>query len=317
VRGRIPQARLLRYIEEASKVSSIRLVVFSGGECFLLGQDLAEAVGRASSLGMLTRCVSNGFWARSARTARARLQPLVDAGLNEINFSTGDEHQEWVPIERVAVGTSVALRMGLTVAIAVERHREGHFTLEHLVSNPALAEVLSDPELRRRLRLLQSPWITEDTVGADQMQNQQSGINKNNLIYGGCNSVLSTLVISPSEYLAACCGLTHEQIPEMRLGSLREHSLADLIAEGKSDFLKLWLMIEGPLRILSWAAEKDPTIQWEGLYRHHCDACRAIYTDHRVRQAIEKHYSEKIVDVVFRFTVLDRARLGILRRAIS
>lgn len=63
---------------------------------------------------------------------------------------------------------------------------------------------------------------------------------------GGCSSVLSTLVISPSEYLAACCGLPDEQSPEMRLGSIKEHFITELIEVGRRDFMKLWLMIEGP-----------------------------------------------------------------------
>ena len=65
IKGRIPQDRLLSYIGEAKKIPSLRLVVFSGGECFLLGEDLDEAIGLASGKDVITRCVTNGYWADS------------------------------------------------------------------------------------------------------------------------------------------------------------------------------------------------------------------------------------------------------------
>jgi MoaA/NifB/PqqE/SkfB family radical SAM enzyme len=309
VRGRIPQDRLLQYITEASQIPSIKQIVFSGGECFVLGENLNEAVGYASQLGLLTRCVSNGYWARSRDAARERLRPLVDVGLDEMNYSTGDQHQRWVPVERVVHGASEALALGLNVAIVVEGHQGSRYTIEHLVAEPVIADILRDPERRRRLHLLQSPWITDAVPGADPEEGIGGDEAPRHPARGGCASVLSTLVLTPSEYVAACCGLTHEQIPEMRLGSLREHFLAELIEAGRRDFMKLWLLIEGPERILNWALEKDPSIQPGGPYHHHCDVCRAIYSHPAIRQILQDGYQEKIPDVTFRFALLDRAGL--------
>src|SRR5262249_4504743 len=115
--GRIPQDRILAYIDQAAQMGSVVNVVFSGGECFLLGNDLVEAVGRASQHGLSTRCVTNGYWATSMFAAERRLRPLVDAGLKELNISTGDFHLEYVPVDRVACGAIAAYQLGLGLAL--------------------------------------------------------------------------------------------------------------------------------------------------------------------------------------------------------
>ena len=57
----IPTANLHKYIDQAAEIDSFRLVVFTGGECFLLGDDLDALVRRASGHKFLTRFVSNGY----------------------------------------------------------------------------------------------------------------------------------------------------------------------------------------------------------------------------------------------------------------
>ena len=91
-----------KHIKQASKtLPSLKLVVFTGGECFLLGEGLARAVATASECGFASRCVTNGYWAVSKDSAAGKMALLKKAGLTEINFSTGDEHQKFVSFERI------------------------------------------------------------------------------------------------------------------------------------------------------------------------------------------------------------------------
>jgi MoaA/NifB/PqqE/SkfB family radical SAM enzyme len=93
----IPLERLHALVDEARDVPSIRLIVFTGGECFLLGQELDTLVARASDHGFATRCITNGYWASSLRVAMQRMRALAAAGLSEIEFSTGAFHAAYVP----------------------------------------------------------------------------------------------------------------------------------------------------------------------------------------------------------------------------
>jgi hypothetical protein len=137
-------------------------------------------------------------------------------------------------------------------------------------------------------------------------QEQSALLSRANLhLRRGCDSVLNTIVVTPREQLGACCGLTREQIPEMHVGSLREHTLSELYDRALADFLKIWIFVEGPEHILAWAAGKDPTIEWEYRYSHHCDVCRAMYHDPKVRRVISEHYMERLDDILLRFAVMN------------
>jgi hypothetical protein len=77
--------------------------------------------------------------------------------------------------------------------------------------------------------------------------------------------------------------------------------LDGLLDAGAHDFMKIWLHVDGPERILAWAASKDPGIDWEGRYAHHCHACLALFEDPLVRTAIRAHHRERVDDVLARY----------------
>lgn len=77
-----------KYIEQAKELPSIKTIVFTGGECFLLGRQLDELIKKANRNGYITRVITNGYWATSYDAANKRLDSLMNAGLNEINLLT-------------------------------------------------------------------------------------------------------------------------------------------------------------------------------------------------------------------------------------
>ena len=259
-RGRIPQDRLLRYIDDAAALGSVVNVVFSGGECFLLGRDLVAAVTRAKSHGLLTRCVTNGYWAVSEKAAVRRLTELVNAGLTEINFSTGDYHQQYVPLERVRRGALTAYELGLGLAIMVERQQQREVTKETLLDDPLFRKVHElDPE---GLKIHENVWIPMD-ANRCVAQDAQYYRNASRPQYmKGCDKVLHNMVITPSDDYVVCCGLTMEQIPELHIGNASAEPLATLARRADMDFLTRWINIEGPERIIEFVQEKDPSIAY-------------------------------------------------------
>ncbi len=186
---RILQDRILGYIDQAAALGHIVNVVFSGGECFLLGDDLVEAVARATTHGLATRCVTNGYWATSLAAARRRLEPLVAAGLRELNFSTGDLHREYVPVERITAGAIIAYELGLGLSLVVETRAERSLTRAALLENAVLAEIhREDPD---GMRIHENVWIPMDrdcTIAHDKVHFRN---RTNPQLMRGCDTVLA------------------------------------------------------------------------------------------------------------------------------
>lgn len=300
IKERIPLERILDYIEQAAAMKTVRLVVFSGGECFSLGDELVIAVARATELGLSTRCVSNGFWATSKERADELLDRLARAGLDELNLSTGDYHQAYVTPAKVVTAAIAGVKAKIRIVVVVESRQGRGFTMEHLLSDSRVREIVGSP----LFKVIESPWMSMHERSDVQHDRTRLTSRLNLHLKRGCDSVLNTIVVTPSEHLGACCGLSREHISEMNAGSLRDATMRELYDYAANDLLKMWIAVDGPERILAWAAEKDASIEWEYRYNHHCEACRALYEDPRVRKVIRMYYHEKRDDVVFRFFLL-------------
>jgi MoaA/NifB/PqqE/SkfB family radical SAM enzyme len=290
---------ILAFIEESSHYPSCQLVVFSGGECFLLGDDLATAIEYATSLGLRTRCVTNGYWAKSLRHGRRRLSAIVEAGLKELNVSTGDFHQQWVAQDTVVNAACLAVEAGLrNTVVMVELQKERRVTAASIAADPRVRELLAVEGAP--FRLIESPWMPMNAEDHIAQSDNQLLSRRTLHLRGGCESVLRTLVVTPERRFGFCCGLTRERVPELNAPWDRG-TLNDLLDAGSRDFMKIWLHVDGPERILAWAAGKDSRIDWEGRYAHHCHACFALYADPLVREAIRTHHRERIDDVLARY----------------
>lgn len=288
---------IIGFIREGAQYAACRLVVFSGGECFLLKDDLDEAVRYSTSLGLSTRCITNGYWAKNLQHGRRRLERLREAGLDELNVSTGDFHQQYVDEQTVinAVWLSIELGMKHTV-LMVETQTTRRVTADRLAEDPRMRQLLEEPSFT----VIESPWMPMKYDEQIAQRSEHTLTRGTVHLRSGCTSVLSTIVLSPDSKVGYCCGLAREQIPSLN-AAWSQGNLDCLLEEGARDFMKIWLWVEGPERILAWAASKDERIEWEGRYAHHCHACLALFNDPLVRQAIRTHYRERVDDVLMRF----------------
>lgn len=298
---RLGLSEILTFIDEGARYPACKLVVFSGGECFLLRDDLVAAVEHATRLGLSTRCVTNGYWAKSMEHGRKRLQALQDVGLGELNVSTGDYHQQFVDEQTVVNAACLSVELGLkNTLIMVELQKDRRVTADRLANNPRIRALLA--EHQQRFQIIESPWMPmefHERIEQDEMHL----LNHANVhLRAGCASVLTTIVVTPDRKVGFCCGLAREQIPELN-AQWDQGSLDTLLRSGARDFMKIWLFVDGPERILAWAASKDKRIDWENRYAHHCHACLALFADPRVRDVIRSHYRERVDDVLMRYVM--------------
>lgn len=311
VHGRIPLDRILHYIDEAvESVSTLRLVVFSGGECFLLGQDLDKAIAHAHQYGLKTRCVTNGYWAISPKAAQRRLGALKEAGLTELNISTGDDHQQYVPFERVVNGALSAAELGIVILIVVEGFTNSTFKSSDAHYHPRITTFMQSSPRAPYLHIIQNIWMPfhadRELTHTEEIYRTPERAATGN----GCDNVLHNMVVTPDESLASCCGLTMEHIPEMKLGKLADHSIAEMVDRGMQDFLKRWIWLDGPEAPLEFAHQKDPRVPSPRRNVHPCETCAQFYLNRLARQAIREHWHEVRDDVLLRYEL----KLSLLQR---
>jgi pyruvate-formate lyase-activating enzyme len=289
---------MLTAIDQAAAQGSYRVVVFTGGEPTLANTDLLTAIQRAASYGLTTRIVSNAYWASTDTQAERMVARLIDAGLREINYSTGDQHARFVPLDNVVRATRAAAASTLSaIVIMVETVRERTITADLLESREDFKAIRRSYP-KKHLDVLESPWMPLEPMNTSTYRDG-STVNRSNVAtHTGCTSVLTTTAVQADGRIGACCGLGMRTVPELQIGKVGVTSIADADKSAADDFLKHWIRVEGPERILAWAADHDPTIQWEDMYAHRCQACMRLYKDPAVRSVIAEHHKEKIADVV-------------------
>lgn len=113
--------RLTDLLDQAQAVGTITEVYFEGGEPFLYYALLRAGVSMAHERGFRTGIVSNAYWATSERDAHLWLEPLAEAGLEEIDVSTDLYHGSSMETPESVRAAAAARALGVaTAAISVE-----------------------------------------------------------------------------------------------------------------------------------------------------------------------------------------------------
>lgn len=289
-RTRLDFSSIASAIDEAA-ANGYRVVVFSGGEPTLAGDELLDAIRRAALLGLRVRIVTNGSWATDDRAAVRRTREFVEAGLAEVNFSTGDEHARFVPVERVMRGARAAAVLGLDVLLLVELARGRAVTRSAIEAREDFARIARDAP-HALVRIEESPW---SPLSADAIASYPDGAtaDRGNVdSRGGCENLFETTTVQADGTISPCCGLGIRRLRSLRLGRIGEVALAEADARARADPLLRRIHAEGPERLLARAAERDPSISWEGLYAHRCQACIRVLTDAKVLASVMRDRPE-------------------------
>lgn len=156
------------YVDQAiNSCQSIKVLVLTGGETFLIGRDLCEIIEHASLKKLATRIVTNGYWAKTYDFAYKKLEKLRSVGLKELNFSTGDDHQKFVPYQNIVNGIRASMDLGLTTVVNVESSPISSFRSQTLEKEPSLQKYFDDNLGYKKLRILNGVWMpfTKSTKG--------------------------------------------------------------------------------------------------------------------------------------------------------
>jgi hypothetical protein len=290
----IPVARIHGLIDEAVRVPSIRRIVFTGGECFLLGRYLDELIAHAANREFETRTITNGYWAVNERAARNRVAALCKAGLDEMMLSTGTFHQRFVPVERVVLAARAAASSGIATRISIEACDQSTF------DDAILYDELREQIEARTVCLGHDPWIPH-AAGLGTARLTYRRLLETAAACGEpCAQVMTIVTVTPDQKLAACCGYPVEQLPALAIGSIAERALDDVLRDAPNDLLKMWLHVAGPTGIAEFIARHVPGYRLAD-HASICQACVALQRDATAMRVIAEHAGEIVQTVVTEF----------------
>jgi hypothetical protein len=294
----LPIDVMLDVIDQAAE-DDFDVVAFTGGEATLAETHLTLGMERAAAGSMIVRLVTNAWWAKDDASAAEHVARYQGAGMDEINLSTGDQHVRFVDLECVIRATGAALAAGLPVGIMVEV-KDGRELTEGTIRDRPDFQQLERRFPDGSVTFFESPWAPMHP-GRTYRYPEGVATNRANLSSrSGCDSVLTTTTLQADGRLGACCGLGLRKIPELNVGDAETTTVAEARETAANDFLKHWIRVDGPERILAWASDIDPGIEWEDMYGHRCQACLRLYQDPQVRSVVSTHHQDKMSDVLFR-----------------
>lgn len=281
--------------ESTQSFPSIISCVFTGGECTLLGKDLHEAIKYATSKNLKCRIVTNGHWAISKQCALSFLSQLKNEGLRELNLSTGDEHQQWIPYSRIVNACQAAVELNLFVAVNIESTPQSTFTSKAMINDCKLSRYITSG----KIFVKDSLWIEFDKSPSLCYQNKTFND-------GPCTNLFNTISISPDKHLQACCGLTCKNNRYLDLGDISLHSIQKLYREQFDDLLKLWLYTHGPKDIYSFLCKKKNIIDDSYHYPHICSLCHHILENKENMDLIRNDISSIIPSIILKYHFINQ-----------
>lgn len=262
-----------------------KVVIFTGGECTYLGDDLLEAIAYACSRGLSTRIVTNAEWAISENLSREMVTALSDAGLEELNISYDDFHGEWIPFDNIKFAWDSSKYANFsTVVLASCRSAGSKITFRTLTRDLGVDLELSDsgntlvpvtgtlPNRNTKYyfskmnlyRLGRAHRLTQDTYIEQEYYDS----------YSVCPDCATDVVVSPNRTLSMCCGINHRQDSLLTLQSIDE-----LVSKSIGPDTRLHEIIAnlGPQYVLKFVEEEIGLFsQKPSYFTTPCEICELL-----------------------------------------
>ncbi|MGL5706113.1 MAG: radical SAM protein [Tannerellaceae bacterium] len=277
--------------------NSLKTIVLTGGEPFTLEDDLVDIISYISSKNLNSRIVTNAFWANNYEIAYSQISKLKQAGLSEINFSTGDEHLKFTPYDNIVFATMASLDNNISVAINVESSDNKTFKSTKLYNDHRLSKYLDSPDKYPLFKILNGTWVylnteSNSTCPSTPLQTPHSE---------ACTSMLGNICLSPNMEYLACCGFGNIYNKYLNIGHVNSQNITQIYNAQFDDIIKIWLYTEGPLKIAEWinkSSNNPISIQ----NKHSCEICNTILSDTNYITFLKQNIKHIYSNIVLKYT---------------
>ena len=277
---------------QASKIGAESIVLTGGEPTLIKNKELCNYfrfVKNETSISNI-RIVTNGHWAKNYEKAYSILKGWKDAGLDELNVSCGEFHQEYIPIENIGYAYKAGCDLDFfTVLLA------GEFTKN-----------------KRKGKL--TPYDFEKMLGCRIKQHHESSLfvaknhamTYNNAVNYGrgknfirpediplisyenlpntCSGTISTLSIHPDGYVTICCGVNARNVNFLTIGNWREEKLQKIVDRTKDDLFTNLISFYGLKTLKEKLMTTNPELELSHKlhYTGSCELCFELFTNKKL-----------------------------------
>lgn len=251
-----------KILEKSSRILKPKVVVFTGGEPTLDLKRLEKSILSATALGLSTRIVTNAMWAISQSQTSSVMHRLINAGLKEINITTGTDHIKYVPFDNICRAARNLEQSPLTTIYVIEKDTNTRNIIEQIMG--AIAS-----------RPLTCKFTIVPKISFTEPKCRQNDVRKSTDLK--CDSILSTLVFACNGLVYPCCGLPIRTMPDLAICNLAD--FLELSKESIHDklynFRNVQINIDGPNTI--YRRMKRLKILKQYNWIHPCQPCLELY----------------------------------------
>jgi len=276
----------MRYLEQASRIPTIKLISFTGGEPFLFLYNLIHMVSHASKLGFSVECTTNCLWAKDYEVAKQRLRALKNVGLSIINLSVDDFHQEYIPFDRVKNCFEVAKKLGLRIVILCVIRKKSKLRLRNVINmlgddDIFILEKGFDPRslAEHKIIAIENGFIP---VGHGTKIPKEEILTLEKPPVGCCEYILRDIAIDPTGKVLSCCSAAC-LTPPLVIGDINKKSLLEIVERANGDKLINFLATKGPYKLFE-KMRRHGLMKQENRYVNKCHLCYDILSNPEIKR---------------------------------
>lgn len=299
-RWRMSIQQIRRLVDEAAGLGC-RLMTFSGGEPFLLGETLHQAIRYAAFRVPTVRVITDCYWADTPNKALEEVARLYQSGLREMDVRFSDWNQEHKYQQWCKWATMAAEQVGITVfADHVMARKEERVSLVHIKEHPASAarsyaralETGAIQDHRQGVSFLPYDPQAKDEPASDELLFIQK-VDRSH-----CPFIFNTVTAHPDGKLTACAGHACRVADDLILGDWFTTPLQDLLERGERDPILQWIRLSGPVALRDYVKKQWPEAEFEDSYANLCHLCGDLLTRYETKRLIHQGAQDAAREVI-------------------
>lgn len=252
---------------DAARARGCRIVNYSGGEPFILGGKLIEFVRAAAERNFVTRVTTGAYWSPAPTEAKKRLDPLADAGLQQLFISCSDAHREFVPLNNVIEATRAAIERNISVCIVLGTSKGSK------TSSRSVREAFEEAGVQPPW-MLDSPIIpfgrAETTIDFDRLSLQPV-----ENFAGPCPSMTQHPTLQSDGQVTGCASVFARECSPLSFGRIQDSSLNEIFERMDKSTLAAWIHKIGVVELKKFI-EEHSSISFPDRYVNICHLCGDI-----------------------------------------